>query len=55
MREMLYPFLQGERRLQGPIWSAEGKAVPTDEERRRALFLETISRTKKKQKNKRKR
>lgn len=26
----LYPFLQGQRRLQGPIWSSEREAVPAD-------------------------
>lgn len=39
----LYPFLQGERCLQGPIWSSKGKAVPA--KRGQASHLETISRT----------
>lgn len=41
----LYPFLQGERRLQGPIWSSKGKTVPADAKRGRSSHLETISRT----------
>lgn len=30
MRRFSYPFLQGQRGLQGPIWSSEGETVPAD-------------------------
>ena len=29
-RRFSYPLLQRQRRLQGPIWSSEGEAVPAD-------------------------